>query len=416
MIHDILILQKRELEKKLKEQYVERDAKINALKSDMIKVIIGPRRAGKSFFSIHALRGIVNFGYVNFDDEKLVEVKDYNEIINGLDSVYDNPKFLLLDEIQNLPKWELFVNRLQRQGRYLVVTGSNSNLLSGELATHLTGRYLPTALFTFSFNEFLKFKGRNKLTDAETRKELGIYLTSGGYPEPLVKNLDYKEYLTTLFNSIIYKDIVKRYKIRSVGAIEDLAAYLISNVAKEYSYNTLTDVTRCKSVHTVAKYIKYLEETFILFKLDRFSFKLKEQTKSSKKIYCYDNGFIYAKAFKLSPDTGRLYENIVAVHLKKSEDAGGARIFYWKNQQGEEVDFVVRNGIVITELLQVCYDINEPDTKQREIKALLKAGKELKCKKLVIITSDYEAKEKAEWFGIKEKILFVPLWKWLLEK
>lgn len=417
MLRDILLLQKRELEKRIKESYVERDAKIKSLESDIIKIVIGPRRAGKSFFSIRALYAMGKFGYVNFDDECLIEVKNYDEIISAVDSIYNNPKFLLLDEIQNLPRWELFVNRLQRQGRYLVVTGSNSKLLSSEFATHLTGRYLPTILFTFSFREFIKFKSkdRGKLTQPEIKEELENYLKLGGYPEPLVKNLDYRDYLSTLFNSILFKDIVKRYNIRSPSAIENLATYLLSNIAKEYSYNTLAEVSKCKSVHTVAKYIKYLEEAFLLFTIDRFSFKLKEQTKSKKKIYTYDNGFIYAKAFKLSFDKGRLYENAVAINLKKIESEEGKKIFYWKNPQGEEVDFVIKDGIRVVELVQVCYDISDPKTKEREIKALLKAGKELKCKKLTLITSDYEMEEKVKWFGIKGKITFVPLWKWLLK-
>lgn len=412
MIKDILILQKRELKRKLKEFYIPRETKLKEVESDLIKVIIGPRRAGKSSFAIHCLSKLDSFGYVNFDDEKLVEITDYNEIISAVDSIYNKPKYLLLDEIQNLAKWELFVNRLQRQGYNLIITGSNSKLLSSELATHLTGRYSSILLFTFSFKEYLKFRGR-ELTESEIKEYLNSYLELGGYPEPLVKNLDYKDYLLTLLNSIIYKDIVKRFKIRSVQGIEDLSSYLISNVAKDYSYNTLRQITKCRSVHTVEKYLNYLEESFVLFRLNRFSFKVKTQINSPKKIYCFDNGFINAKAFRLSRDIGKIYENMVAIQLKKAELAGKIAFFYWKNQQQQEVDFVVKENTKVKQLIQVCYDLTNLATKKREVRALILASKELKCKNLLVITHDYEAEVLEEWFGAKRKIKFIPFWKWL---
>lgn len=414
MIKDIIILQKRELAQKLKELYIPREAELKEIKSDLIKVVIGPRRAGKSLFSIHCLSKLSNFGYVNFDDEKLVDIDDYNEIINAVDSVYDKPKFLLLDEIQNLAKWELFVNRLQRQGYNLIITGSNSNLLSSELSTHLTGRYSSALVFTFSFKEFLKYGGE-EFTEAETKERLNSYLEFGGYPEPLVKNLNYKEYLSILLDSIIYKDIVKRHKIRATQGIEDLSSYLISNIAKDYSYNTLIQVTKCKSVHTVEKYLNYLEESFILFKLNRFSFKVKERINSPKKIYCFDNGFVNAKAFKISRDIGRIYENTAAIELKKKEMAGEVEVFYWKNREQQEVDFVVKKNAKVGQLIQVCYDIADLAVQKREIRALILASRELKCKDLLVITDDCEAEKDEEWFGVKRKIKFIPLWKWLLK-
>ena len=411
-IKERIILQKREIELKLKENYIKRNQTLK-LNNDLIKVIVGPRRAGKSFFAMHFLNKQGKFGYVNFDDEKLVEVENYDEIITAVNSVYGNPKFVLFDEIQNLSKWELFVNRLQRQGYNLVITGSNSNLLSKELSTHLTGRHLLTNIFPFSFKEYLKFENK-KLTSTETKDKLSQYLLNGGYPEILSKKVELKEYLFTLFNSIIYKDIVKRYNIRNPKEIEDLALYLISNIANEYSYNSLTKVGKIKSSHTTEKYLGYLEESFILFSLNRFSYKVKEQLSSNKKIYCIDNGFIQAKAFKLSPDIGKLYENVVACKLKKEEAEDKLKFYYWKNQQQEEVDFVIKKGTKVKQLIQVCFNINNLETKNREIRALIKAGKELKCNNLLIITEDVEVEEKAEWFGDKAAITYIPLWKWLL--
>ena len=415
MLRDILLIQKREMESRLKEKYIERDAEIKNLRSSLIKVIAGPRRAGKSFFAVHTLSKIGKFGYVNFDDEKLVDVKDYDEIVNTLNSVYDNPEFLLFDEIQNLEKWEIFANRLQRQGYNLIITGSNSNLLSRELSAHLTGRHTLINIFPFSFKEFLRLEEK-ELTESEIKAKMFFYLTHGGYPETLIKNLDQKDYLSTLFSSIIYKDIVKRYNIRSYQAIEDLAAFLISNIAREFSYTTLSKVTKCKSVHTIEKYLNYLEEAFIFFKIRKFSPKIREQITSNKKIYCIDNGFVQAKAFKLSSDYGRLYENIVAIEMKKIEMAGYANIYYWKSAQQEEVDFVVKQGAKIKQLIQVSYDISDKKTKKREMRSLIKAGEEMKCKNMLIITDDYDKEEMISWFGVKRKIKFIPLWKWLLSR
>ncbi|MBU2522951.1 MAG: ATP-binding protein [Nanoarchaeota archaeon] len=415
IIRDIIELQKREIDSLLKERYIERvEPNIN-LSNSLIKVIIGPRRAGKSFFSIYTLSKNNKFGYINFDDEELTRVEDYNELISAVNSVYGTPKILFFDEIQNLPRWELFINRLQRQGHILVVTGSNSHLLSKELATHLTGRHFQIIVFPFSFKEYLNFEKKN-LTTSEIKEKLNDYLIFGGYPEPLIKKINYKEYLSTLLNSILFKDIVKRYKIRYAQAISDLSEQLLSNIANEYSYNSLSKISKIKSTHTVEKYIKYLEESFIFFSVKRFSYKMKEQISSIKKIYCIDNGFIHARAFNSSQNIGKLYENVVAVELKKQELNGKINFYYWKNQQQEEVDFVVKEGIKIKQLIQVCYNLKGAETKNREVRSLLKAGNELKCKNLLVINSDKEGEEEIEWFGIKAKVKFTPLWKWLLEE
>lgn len=412
MIKEILTLQKREIESKLKEHYVERAGALN-LNSPLIKVIIGPRRAGKSFFALHYLGKLENFGYANFDDEKLIEIDNYDSLIAEIDAIYSKPQTLFFDEIQNLPKWELFVNRLQRQGRNIVLTGSNSNLLSMELATHLTGRHIPMTILTFSFAEYLRSKKQER-TNSEIKAELEKYLTFGGYPEPLMKNLDCKEYISNLFNSIIYKDVIRRHNIRSQKGIEDLAFYLMANVASEYSYSFLTNVANLSSSHTTEKYLSFLEESFIFFSLRRFSYKAKQQISSNKKIYCFDNGMIYAKAFKVNPDFGRLYENAVAQKLKREEMDKKCELYYWKNQQQEEVDFVVKENLKIKRLIQVCFNLDKPETRSREARALLKAGDELKCKELLVITESYENEEDVKWFNLKGRIKFVPLWKFLL--
>ncbi|MDO9256327.1 MAG: ATP-binding protein [Bacteroidales bacterium] len=414
MIRDIILTQKKELEQKLSEKYVPRQASLKECASDLIQVIIGPRRAGKSFFGMHQLAKNKLFGFVNFDDERLVRLQNFDEILDAVNAVYQNPTLLLLDEIQNLPDWELIVNRLQRQGFQLIITGSNSNLLSSELATHLTGRHLPVHLFTFSFREFLSSFG-NDFTGTEKKEKLNDFLIHGGYPEPCMKTLDYKEYLKVLFDSILFKDIVKRYQIRQAAALENLATWLISNLTSEYSFNSLSKQVQISSVHTIKKYLGYLEESYIFFSLPGFSFKVSEQLKSNRKIYCFDNGFYKAKAFYFSEDWGKLLENMVASELLRRGLSDGTRLFYWKGRDGNEVDFVIQQGGKITQLIQVCWDLSHVKTMEREIRALLKASKELNCTNLLLITLDAESTDNYTWFGVKCEIVIVPAWKWLLE-
>lgn len=414
MIRDVILTQKREVEKKLNEKYIERKVDYNKFNNDLIKVIIGPRRSGKSLLGINILKKYKKFGYVNFDDERLTDIKNYDEIINNVDSIYNNPEVILFDEIQNLNNWELFVNRLYKIGKNIILTGSNSKLLSRELASHLTGRHISIPILPFSFSEYLKLF-ESELTSLEIKNKVSDYIEYGGYPEPLVKKIDIKEYLSTLFDSIIYKDIVKRYNIRNPAGIDELAIYLISNIAKEFSYNTLTKITKCSSVKTVEKYLGYLEEAFLFFKIPKFSYKLKEQITANKKIYCIDNGLIYSKAFKFSMDIGKLYENIIAILLKKKELNNELNFYFWKNNQNEEVDFVIKKGTKVESLIQVAYNLNAPKTLEREKRALVKAKKELACNNLYIINYEIEKEEIFKWYGEKAKIIYVPLWKWLLE-
>ncbi|MCS7180183.1 MAG: ATP-binding protein, partial [bacterium] len=413
-IRDILITQKREIEDRFKEKFIERDINYSKFENDLIKVITGPRRAGKSFLGINVLKKKGDFGYINFEDERLLKIENYDDLINGLKLVYENPKTILFDEIQNLKNWELFVNRLHRQGYNLIITGSNSKLLSKELGTHLTGRYIPIYVFTFSFSEKLKLFSE-ELTESEIKTKLIDYITYGGFPEPLVKNINIKDYISTLFDGLIYKDIVRRYKIRKATEIDELATYLISNIGREFSYNKLTQIIGCRSVHTVEKYINFLEEAYLLFKIPRFSYKVGEQLKSNKKIYCIDNGFIYAKSLQSTGDIGYLYENLVAIELKKQDYEGEIKVYYWKSEREEEIDFVIKKGVKIIGLIQVCCDLKDLRTKEREVRALLKGQESLRCENLIILNNEFEGEEIESWFGIRGKIRYIPIWKWLLK-
>lgn len=414
-INEIVLAHRNEKEKLLGEKYVEREMPQKVMKSidqDLIKTITGPRRAGKSVFAIILLKNR-DFAYLNFDDEELLKINDYDEILKGLIQVYGKKDYILFDEIQNLDGWELFVNRLKRKGLNLTLTGSNSKLLSKELATHLTGRYLEIKILPFSFREFLETKkfeiGEMDLISKETRggllNLLTGYLENGGYPEVVIKGYG-RDYLKTLFDGIIFKDIVKRYNVRYSSKLYELALYLASAISKSASYTKIKNSLDFRSVHTVENYMKYLEEAYLFVTLNRFSYKLKEQLKSPKKTYCIDTGLANAVGFKFTENTGGTMENLVAIELIRR----GSEIYYWKNHFGEEVDFVVKEGYRIKQAIQVTYVSSKKELERREMKALVKASKELKCRNLLVITWDYEGAEKYQ----DRKIKFLPLWKWLL--
>lgn len=411
-VRDALLQQKRELELRRQEPYIERTAKIRDGNSRLVRIVIGPRRAGKSFFITRHLMAQGPFGYVNFDDEELNNAEKIPDILTAVADLYPGSKTLLLDEIQNIPGWELLANRLARQGYMLYITGSNAHLPGKELATHLTGRHTITTIFPFSFAEFLRTK-RGEFMESEYRAHLAEYAVTGGFPEILTTTIDKKEYLLRLFDAVVYKDIIRRYRVRSPQGLGDLAQYLCSNVAGEYSVHRLSRVTGCKSDQTVRKYLEYLEEAFLFFSVPRFSYKVKDQVLSNRKIYCIDNGFVMAKGFRFSRNDGSLMENLVAIALHELELAGSLKLYYWKNAQQQEVDFVLHKNGKVAALIQVCTDPKEEKTRRREENALLIAGRDCACKNRIILTLDEEQTKAEEWFGIKGDIRYIPLWKWL---
>lgn len=410
--------QREEVRQLLSQTYVARDQAVQAAKwldSDLIKVVLGPRRAGKSVFSLMLLKDRL-FAYANFDDESISVQKgfDYHALMSELHAVYGETKHILFDEIQNLPKWELFVTRLHRQGYNLILTGSNARLLSSELATALTGRHIPIEILPFSFGEFLranKFSVSADLALPEQKGELlrllEHFLIHGGYPEVVVKDMDTMGYLNILFDSVLFKDVVKRHKVRFVGQIDALGTYLMNNVSGEYSMRKLTRVLEFKSGITLEKYLRYLTEAYILFPVSWYSPKVGERLASPKKIYGVDNGLISAKAVQHSPDWGKLLENMVFTELVKRGHVPNRGLFYYKTRNGREIDFVIKKGTAVTELIQATYRFGSPDTEKRELKALVEAGKELHAEKLTVLTWDEEKELKDNGITIR----VVPFWK-----
>ena len=413
-IKSIIKEQREELEKIDKEEHLIRrehlDLAKKMLKHPNILAIIGIRRCGKSIFS-YMLAKDERTGYINFDDERLVGLKgeDLNRILESFYEMYKDIDYIILDEIQNVEHWELFANRLRRTKR-VILTGSNSKLLSGELSTHLTGRHLDFHLMPFSFREFLlkkEFKESSPYTTKEAANIMNLleeYIQTGGFPETYKFG---RQMALRIYEDILTKDILLRHNISKIEEFKKLAKYLITNSSQEMSYSKLSNILGIKHISTISNWVGYLEDSFLIFRLERFDFKLKQQFIAPKKIYCIDTGMTNGIGFRFSDNKGRAIENLVAIELQRRKQIDEElEVYYWKDHQQNEVDFVLKKGKRIVQLIQVSYATELSDINQREINALLKARNELKCKNLVVITWNYEGK--------KDEMIFIPLWKWLL--
>ncbi len=363
------------------------------LGSGLIKLITGPRRAGKSVFALQMLRG-KNYAYLNFDDNTLLTRFEENAVMKTLSEVYPGYEYLLLDEIQNLKGWDTWVTKLYRRGINLVITGSNANLLSSEMATLLTGRYIEMLMLPFSMRETLEYTQVNMqpqlpAEEASLSNAMEDYLKNGGYPE-IIKTREIEQtYMGALFDSIILKDVAKRHKLRKTTELYDLSDYLIANYSNPLSFNNIADDLSLGSVNTVKKFCKYLEEPYLFYFLPRFNRKLKEMKKADRKVYVVDTGFVSARSLELSANSGRQLENMVFVELlRRGLDIKKNELFYYHTASGKEIDFVTKKGTAVDSLIQVAYEISKPKTRSRELDALIVASEELKCSNLKLITWD----------------------------
>ena len=385
------------------------------LETNVIKLITGPRRAGKSVYALQILSG-KNYAYLNFDDTQLLGAFNEDAVMQALAEVYPGYEYLLLDEIQNLDSWDAWVSKLYRRGVNLVITGSNANLLSSEMSTLLTGRYVEIQILPFSMEETLKYREvpvNAELPDEKAKLfiEMDDYLKKGGYPE-IVKNREIEQaYLTALFDSIILKDVAQRHKIRKITELYDLADYLISNYSNPLSYNEIAEELSLGSVTTVKKFCGYLAEPYLFFYLPRFNNKLKEMKKAPRKVYVVDNGLIYTRSFELSSNNGRQLENMVFIELLRRGYDLKKSLFYYRTSNDKEVDFVIRDGRKVTSLVQVSYDISKTKTRERELDALVKASEELKCDNLMLISWNHDGS--VEYRG--KSIRIISMDKWFIE-
>lgn len=370
-----------------------KEEKLFDLSSPLAQVVIGVRRSGKSTLCHKVLlQEGVNYGYVNFDDDRLfnIETEDLNTILSCVYQVYGtNIEYLFLDEVQNVDGWYLFVNRLLRSNLHIVVTGSNAKLLSGELATHLTGRYNEIKLFPFSFSEFCSFhnidiKGITTKADAERKRAFIDYINEGGFPE--TQNLSNKRgYIQSLIEAIITKDIQKRFNIRNIDTLRKITHYLINNVCQEINYEKTAQLFEVTD-NTVKKYVDYLKQTFLVQLLSKHSFKSKERLRNSKS-YIIDPALQNNRDNSFAAENiGWRLENVVFIELLRRCANEFLDVYYYKpNARAKEVDFVICNQNKAIELIQVAYEIEKTETFNREVSALITASAKLNCDKLTLI-------------------------------
>ena len=384
--------QRAERDELMSRPYQQRHTKYDTdelLQNPLIKLITGPRRVGKSVFALLMLQG-KNFAYLNFDDSQLLEKWDEELVMSALDDVYPDYDFMLLDEVQNLPDWDLWISKLYRRGKNLIITGSNAKMLSSEMATVLTGRYLQIEMLPFSLDETMKWKNISPEREEQAAQAIVLaddYMRNGGYPETIPARSITKSYLSTLFDSILLKDVAKRHKVRNTTDLYNLATYLLSNFCNPISANELAEELGLSSVATTKKFCDYLNEPYLFFFLPRFNNKLKLMSKAPKKVYVVDNGFVQSTAFNLSENLGRLLENQVFVELLRRGYIPGKTLFYYRTRNDKEIDFVTRKGTKVEQLIQVCYDMTSEKTRKRELDALVEAAEELHCDNLLVITN-----------------------------
>ena len=372
----------------------EEEKEIN-LNSPLAQVVIGVRRSGKSTLcSKVMLESGLPFGYINFDDDRLgkLTVDAFDTLLRALYQLNGDFNHLFLDEVQNIEGWELFVNRMLRQGMHMLITGSNANLLSGELATHLTGRYHQIELMPFSFQEYCSCKDVN--TSSYTTKAIALrdkalndYLFAGGFPELLLlSEAEQGDYVRSLVQTIVEKDIAKRYKLRYAQTLMDVANQVLDEFSQEHSFATVQKKHNLKSPNTAKKYLQYLQNAYLVLAMPRFSLKSSERRSVHKK-YAIDPAMIAKRDEALMTESlGLRLENMVAVELKRRA-AIDEQIYYFRKVREYEVDFVRVKGTQVQELIQVTYDFTQPRTKlyNREVGNLVKASNVLHCDNLSLV-------------------------------
>jgi len=386
------------------------------LNSPQAQVVIGVRRSGKSTLCLQTLVGAkVSFAYVDFDDERLANLSatQLNDVLETLYKVYGDFNYIFLDEIQNIEGWPLFVNRLLRKDIHIVITGSNAKLLSGDLATHLTGRSSEIELYPFSFEEYcvmnnVDYGTRTTKSIASIRNAFDEYVKNGGFPELLyVQN--HKKYIGNLVDNILKRDIEQRYNVAYSAQFENMAHHLLNISPSILSASDLATIFEIKSHHTVHNYIKYLKEAYILVGVPRYSQKSKQRT-IGEKVYAVDVAFMNQRENAFSGDNlGWRLETIVLIHLMRKCKNEGWDVYYLRERSGE-CDFIVCNGNKVLKCIQVSYDISLDKTRKREMKGLLMAHKKTQCADLLLLT-DHEYEE-VEIDGVYIQIK--PAYEWCL--
>jgi len=396
--------------------------------SNQVITITGPRRAGKSYLMRQMVRKLSEQGvkkenllFVNFEDPRFTSLN--TKLMMQIFDVYKeflSPTgipYIFLDEVQEVEGWEKWVRMMHELKKAkIVVSGSNAHLLSRELGTLLTGRHLNSAVFPLSFQEFLAF---NKMEvkspldaagrEAEINRLMRKYIESGSFPEVALSDKK-REILLNYFEDLLTKNLLKRFRVRKPHVMKPLIKYYLSSAGNLSTFMSAERFLHASS-DTIEKFAGYFEDVYLIFFLKRFSFKIKEQEKSPRKVYAIDTGLCNAVGFRFSENIGRLAENIVFITLKRKQAMNPqVELFYWKDVHHREVDFVVKDSLKVTRLIQVCWNIREEKTKNREFRSLAKAMKELNISTAAIITEETEGEENLNGNTVR----LIPLWKWLL--
>jgi len=360
-------------------------------------VLSGIRRCGKSTFLFQLLNKYDSLNYLNFEDPRLVnfDLTDFEKVEKIFNFDKNNSNIYFFDEIQNVEKWELYIRSLIDRKKHVIITGSNSSLLSRELGSRLTGRHLRYELFPFSYMEFLDYT--LKIPGKESFRD---YMETGGFPDYI--EIERIQILQQLLNDILSRDIAVRNNIRNIKQLNELIIYLLSNTGKPFSLNGLQKTFQFGSVNTVKDFISYFEDSYLIFTIPKFSYSLKKQSANPKKIYAIDTGMIKANTTGFSDDKGRLLENIVFLELRRKYNS----IYYFKEKN--ECDFVVYNKDKIVQAIQVCYELNSGNL-QREINGCKEAMQMFNLNEGLIISFDQEDIIREDNFTIKVE----PIWKWL---
>jgi predicted AAA+ superfamily ATPase len=395
-----------------KDPGVKRDIDLDRYKAyDQIVIISGVRRCGKSTLLRQFADSYEEYYYINFDDERLIEfeVSSFSQLMVIFQKLWPKVKTIFIDEIQNILGWESFVRRIHDEGYKIYLTGSNARLLSSELGTHLTGRYVKIELYPFSFPELLLFRGisPSPLTSTKKAELLRIfdaYLEHGGFPG--FTRFGDPEYLKRTYDDILYRDIIVRFGIREVRSFKQLVQYIFSQVSKEASYHSLTRAVGIKSAMSVRDYIRYLEDAYLFFELYRYDPSLKRQYASQKKLYVIDNGMRNTVSFRFSGDSGHLLENLVFIDLKRR----GMSIYF--HRKSGECDFITVEQGRASLAIQVSYELNDTN-RDREFEGLREAMRMLQISQGLILTYNQEEGPLNDTDGT---IQVIPVWKWLLHR
>jgi len=382
-----------------------------------IIIMMGLRRSGKSTLLNQLIHeSDENKYYINFEDDRLApfQVEDFQRLLEAFHELFGHQSTFYLDEIQNIKGWELFARRLFDQGNKLYITGSNASMFSKELGTRLTGRYLPLSVYPFSFREFIAYTYPDALTyeglTTEERSQLkrlfNEYALQGGLPEYLQNQQ--KDYLHTLYENIVYKDVIVRHNLTSEKTIKTLMYYLASNIAKDTSYNALKKMLGVSSATTIADYCQYIASSFLCTFIHRYSPSLKQQEGYAKKTYFIDNALARSIGFRMSEDRGRLLENTVFLALQRQ----GHHVYFYKEKG--ECDFIIKQETTITHAIQVCISLENGKTRQREINGLAEAMKHFSLPEGYILTEDEEEDIKLTIDNREYLIKVMPVWRWLL--